>query len=254
MLKGVGEVAANLRVGRVSSVDYENGMMRVVYNDKGKAVTANLPYCNWNNEYRMPQIGEMVMTAHLSNGTSRGVVVGTFWNRKNQPHEYGQPLYRKDLSKIPGAAIYRYDDDTGEYLLKIPIIEINAIDSLLLDGPETRIEAINSITLETAEGTVKIPLIHLSAGEDADEIEIDTEADIDYQSPDNALQALIKQAVLEVLEDLSVEAGTEMTVKSGAAMSLNAGSSLTLEDANNRTTLDSILSRLQALDGMSAKK
>ena len=45
-----------------------------------------------------------VMVAHLSNGSSRGVVMGTIWNRKYAPVETGAGLYRKDLSRKKDAA------------------------------------------------------------------------------------------------------------------------------------------------------
>lgn len=114
----------DIRIGKVSSVDYENGMLRVVYNDKGQSVTANLPYASLNNEYKMPKVGESVLVAHLSNGSSRGVVVGGYWNKSNKPKESGQGLYRKDLSSTPGEAMYRYDSKTGIYLLKAPTVEL----------------------------------------------------------------------------------------------------------------------------------
>ena len=68
-----------IRVGRVSSIDYVKGMISVFYEDKTAAVTAIMPTLA-NGEYRMPGIGEMVVVAHLSNGTSEGIVLGTIWN------------------------------------------------------------------------------------------------------------------------------------------------------------------------------
>lgn len=34
---------AELRIGKVSSIDYDHGMIRVVYTDRDKAVTKPLP-------------------------------------------------------------------------------------------------------------------------------------------------------------------------------------------------------------------
>ena len=71
---------SEIRVGRVSSVNYETGMARITYWDKDETVTSEFPMLNYNNEYRMPEVGQDVMVAHLSNGTSRGVILGTLWN------------------------------------------------------------------------------------------------------------------------------------------------------------------------------
>ena len=115
---------SDIRVGKVSSVDYETGMVRVVYKDKDDTVTAYLPYASINNEYKMPKVGEAVLVAHLSNGSSRGVVVGGYWNSANKPPESGKDIYRKDLSDVPGTAMYRYDTASGIYLLKAPSSEL----------------------------------------------------------------------------------------------------------------------------------
>ena len=62
---------SEIRVGRVSSVNYETGMARITYWDKDETVTSEFPMLNYNNEYRMPEAGRDVIVAHLSNGTSR---------------------------------------------------------------------------------------------------------------------------------------------------------------------------------------
>jgi len=206
-------------------------MIRVVYNDKGKTVTANLPYLNTNDEYRMPKINEMVLVNHLSNGTSRGVVIGKMWNEKNLPNEYGKDLYRKDLSTIPVTALYRYDDGAGEYLLKAPIVEVNAIDELLLDGPKTRIEANISIVIETEEETIKIPVIHNLGGENG-KTKIDNKADIEIQSEKNQIKGTMKKLILQTKNEIAFNAGTEIQI----------------EDADFRTTIGDMLQRLERLD------
>ena len=59
------------RVGKVSSIDYAAGLVRVAYHDKDDSVTAPLPMlCT---EYNMPQVGDPVMVLHLSNGTEAGL-------------------------------------------------------------------------------------------------------------------------------------------------------------------------------------
>ncbi len=118
---------SEIRKGKVSSVDYEAGMVRVTYKDKDESVTMNIPVLNYNDEYRMPEPGQDVMVAHLSNGSSRAVLLGTVWNQKNIPKETGKQLYRKDLSREKDAAYVRYDDKTGEYLVKAANMHLNGV-------------------------------------------------------------------------------------------------------------------------------
>ena len=127
-----------IRIGRVSSVNYDTGMMRVVYNDKGKTVTKELPFLNYNEEYTMPTIGEQVLTAHLSNGNSRGVVVGKMWNKKNRPAESGKGIYRKELSRSRGSAYIRYEDETGIYYLVAGTVKITGINDIELGGTQDK--------------------------------------------------------------------------------------------------------------------
>ncbi len=88
---------SEIRKGKVSSVDYEAGMVRVTYKDKDESVTMNIPVLNYNDEYRMPEPGQDVMVAHLSNGSSRAVLLGTVWNQKNIPKETGRICQEKKM-------------------------------------------------------------------------------------------------------------------------------------------------------------
>lgn len=103
-------MASEIRVGKVSSIDYAAGMVRVVYHDKDDDVTRMIPLLS--SEYHMPAVGDQVLVLHLSNGTEAGVVLGRYWNGRNTPPEGGEHLFRKDLGRIPGQAMFRYDGDT----------------------------------------------------------------------------------------------------------------------------------------------
>jgi phage baseplate assembly protein gpV len=119
----------NIRIGRVSSIDYDNGMVSVVYKDRDNSITKKLPYLNLNGEYKMPDIDDMVLVAHLSNGTAAGIVLGTFWNKNNQPLETGRGLYRKELSKTAGEAYFKYDSDTKILTIKADSVKIETNDN-----------------------------------------------------------------------------------------------------------------------------
>ena len=103
-------MADEIRVGKVSAVDYDAGTVRVVYHDKDDSVTSSLPLLS--DEYHMPEVGDMVLVLHLSNGKEAGVVLGRPWSDKNKPPEGGAGLFRKDLGRTPGEAVIRYDGST----------------------------------------------------------------------------------------------------------------------------------------------
>ena len=100
-------MSAEIRVGKVSSIDYPSGMIRVVYHDKDDDVTRPIPL--FSSEYAMPPVGALVAVVHLSNGAEAGVVLGRPWSAKLTPPEGFQGLYRKDFDLKPGQCYFRYD-------------------------------------------------------------------------------------------------------------------------------------------------
>ena len=99
-----------IRLGKVSAIDYAAGMVRVVYHEQDDSVTRLIPFIS--DEYSMPEIGDQVLVLHLSNGAEAGVVLGRPWSGKNVPPEGEKGLYRKDLARTPGEAMIRYKDGT----------------------------------------------------------------------------------------------------------------------------------------------
>lgn len=84
-----------IRVGKVSSVDYAAGKVRVFYPDKDGCVTKPLPMLNFR--YFMPEVDDWVYVLHLPNGTETGLVLGKYFNNKNMPKESGKGLFRVDF-------------------------------------------------------------------------------------------------------------------------------------------------------------
>lgn len=93
------------RIGTVSSVDAETGMVSVVYEDRDGEVTELLPYATFNDEFKLPQLGAKVVVIHLSNGGEMGVILGTYWNEYNAAGNPG--TYHKDLG---GGAYIDYNN------------------------------------------------------------------------------------------------------------------------------------------------
>lgn len=96
-----------IRIGTVSSVDAETGMVSVIYQDRDKEVTELMPYATFNDEFKPPQVEAKVLVVHLSNGNGAGIVLGTYWNENNPAGNPG--VYHKDLG---GGAYFDYDGQT----------------------------------------------------------------------------------------------------------------------------------------------
>lgn len=103
----------DIRIGKVSNVDYDNGMLQVIYTDKDGAITKNLPVVSFNDEYKMPKVGSYVLVAHLSNGSEAGYVLGTYWNEARLSKSTGKGVYRKEFSNQSGKAFAEHKDDSG---------------------------------------------------------------------------------------------------------------------------------------------
>lgn len=106
----------NVRLGRVSSIDYEKGMISVTYPDLDDSVTDDLPVFSMTDEYKMPAIGAEVLVLHLSNGCTAGVVMGRYWNEENKPPISGKDVFRKELGAKFGEAYIQYKN--GDITLK----------------------------------------------------------------------------------------------------------------------------------------
>lgn len=96
-----------LRVGKVSSFNYEDGTARVTYEDKAGETTPELPFLAW--EYWMPKIGDQVLVGHLSSGSSRAVILGPFWYDGHRPYNGREGLYRQEYTNTIGGDAEEYD-------------------------------------------------------------------------------------------------------------------------------------------------
>ena len=242
---------SEIRIGKVSSVDYETGMARVTYRDKDDSVTINLATMNFNDEYRMPEPGQDVVVAHLSNGSSRAVLLGTVWNKKNIPIEGGKGLYRKDLSRKKNAAYVRYSDETGEYLAKAANVHINGVNKTVLDGPIVEIAANIGILVQTEEMKVDLSDLEVTGGEE-DKVSAKIKTDVAINQEENELEAIVLKALFQFVEDLKVQTGMgieigaeeSIAITAGTDINISSGDTLRFSDGNNSITLAEIIERL----------
>lgn len=229
---------SEIRIGKISSVDYQSGMAKVTYRDKDESVTMDYPMMNFNDEYRMPEPGQYVVVAHMSNGSSRGVILGTIWNKKNIPQETGQEIYRKNFSREKDAAYVRYNDETGEYLVKAANVHINGVNETILDGPEVEIAANISILLQTEQMKMDLPDLEVTGGE-ADKISASIKTDVSIDQKENELKAIILKALFEFVEDLKVQAGMGIEMEAQEVVAIKAGTDMTISGESSRLSGES---------------
>ena len=105
-----------LRVGKISSINYEDGTARVTYEDKGGETTTELPFLAL--EYWMPKIEDQVLVGHLSSGSSRAVILGPFWYNGHRPHQGREGLYRKEYTNEIGGDAAEYDKKANSLTIK----------------------------------------------------------------------------------------------------------------------------------------
>ncbi|OUQ35632.1 hypothetical protein [Faecalibacterium sp. An122] len=151
-------MSAEIRVGKVSSIDYPSGMIRVTYPDMDDDVTRLIPL--FSSEYAMPPVGALVAVVHLSNGAEAGVVLGRPWSAKLTPPEGFEGLYRKDFDLTPGQCYFRYDAAGPESLFHNEgdsAVEIKGDCTERIEGSQdTRIKGDRTAAIDgSADTTVK---------------------------------------------------------------------------------------------------
>lgn len=179
-----------VRVGRVSSINYQAGTARVVFGDKDSAVTKEVPFVS-NNEYNMPLVGDLVQVSHNSNGTMAATIPGSTWNQNNKPYEGGRGIFRKEYSNTKNKCFERFNDNTGEFMRRVPGL-------LLYQSRETYMEATGKAGL-TGGGAVTVTSTGASVGVQA------------------------KSGVgLNAGRDVSLDAGADISGEAGGSISLSA--------------------------------
>lgn len=109
-------MASEIRIGRVSRIDYKNGLIAVTYGDRDESVTDMLPYLSFNGEYHMPKVEQYVLVVHVSTGEELGIVLGSYWHDGDPPAASGKDVYRKEFSNTHGKAYAQHSG--GAFTLK----------------------------------------------------------------------------------------------------------------------------------------
>lgn len=109
-----------IRIGRISTIDYNKGTASVIYTDKDNAVSPNFPFLSY--AYEPPKVDDMVLVLLLPNSSSKGFIVGMPYNDNNRPKETGSHLFRKDFSD---GSYIRYNNKTKTMEISVDSLIIN---------------------------------------------------------------------------------------------------------------------------------
>ena len=107
-----------IRIGKISTIDYESGMASVTYPEMDGNTTDKFPVFSLTGEYKMPAVGQEVLVLHLPTGQASGVILGGMWNKKNIPPKSGEYVFRKELGDEPEESYLEYDSADGDLKLK----------------------------------------------------------------------------------------------------------------------------------------
>lgn len=142
-----------LRIGKISSFNYPNGTARVTYEDKDQSTTTEMPFIAY--EYWMPKVGDQVLVAHLSTGTSAAVILGPVWHDGMRPDEGFEGLYKKEYANRPGTAGERYDAKGEAYNQTVTgTMDINSMEAWTITVNEATVLQLDpdgNITMIAAE-------------------------------------------------------------------------------------------------------
>lgn len=164
-------MSSEVRLGNVSSIDYENGLCEVTYPDRDDTVTEMVPMLS-NREYRMPEVDDLVVVLHPGDSPEDAVILGTIWNEKIKPAEGKKKVFRKEYCNEDGKAYRKFDANAkelldfvdGKKILKAKSLEIKigrAIVTISESG-SVKVDSLAGIEIK-ASGELKLSATTLTA-------------------------------------------------------------------------------------------
>lgn len=152
-------MSSEVRLGNVSSIDYENGLCEVTYPDRDDTVTVMAPFLS-RREYMMPEVDDLVVVLHPGDSPEDAVVLGTIWNEKIKPAEGKEKIFRKEYCNEDGKAYRKFDANAkelldfvdGKKILKAKSLEvkIGSATVTISEGGNVKITSPASITVQAA--------------------------------------------------------------------------------------------------------
>lgn len=152
-------MSSEVRLGNVSSIDYENGLCEVTYPDRDDTVTEMVTFLS-RREYMMPEVDDLVVVLHPGDSPEDAVVLGTIWNEKIKPAEGKEKIFRKEYCNEDGKAYRKFDANAkelldfvdGKKILKAKSLEVKIGSATVAigEGGDVKITSPASITVQAA--------------------------------------------------------------------------------------------------------
>lgn len=155
-----------IRIGRVSTVDYQKGTARVVFPDDDDIVSYDLPVLHRNairnKDYNMPDIDERVLCLFLPSGVATGFILGSVYTDTVLPPET-TGNYRTVI--FADGTRVRYDRDKHEFTAEIEGTKItaNRQDVLVNTPNDVIVTAANNVTVNTKTATISAEMAIVGA-------------------------------------------------------------------------------------------
>ncbi len=124
------ELKNKIRIGYVSAVQREKGMVAVAYPDEDDATTDFLPFLSPGREFFPPEVNDMVVVVYTE--ISQAVVLGTYWNWDNIP-----PVVNGVQKNFGDDAYVRYDAKENTLTVHAPKIVIECQNGNLVINDTT---------------------------------------------------------------------------------------------------------------------
>lgn len=167
-------MSSEVRLGNVSSIDYENGLCEVTYPDRDDTVTEMVPMLS-NREYRMPEVDDLVVVLHPGDSPEDAVILGTIWNEKIKPVEGKEKVFRKEYCNEDGKAYRKFDANAkelldfvdGKKILKAKSLEIKIGSATVTISESGSVKVNSPAGIEVkASGELKLSATTLTASAD----------------------------------------------------------------------------------------
>ena len=99
-----------IRVGRISSIDYETGCADVCFKGEEDVIYTDLPFLAF--EYKMPKVNDLVLVVAQKYAQKKsGFIIGPYFNDENKPEVSGKDYFFKRFSDT---AYIKYDAKKDE--------------------------------------------------------------------------------------------------------------------------------------------
>lgn len=209
----------DFRIGIVSSIDYENGMVSCTFPQYDDATGAKIPYFSFLDEYKMPEVGSPILVLYFRSGQAAGINLGRYWNKVNHCPHMQKGVWRHELapeSKYDKCWM-EYDDEKCKLTIRVPWELEIIVGDCMEHGPDES----GKITIKAIG---KKPTIEIKAegdetgsvavkAEGVENAAVDVKAEAVDVSNVNITSASLAAGITETTKTLTINA--ESTTNSG---------------------------------------